>query len=46
VRETLTRHGELEMKEGRAIDYSIPVKQKEFEDNDAVCKMMGPEIEW
>ena len=46
VRKTLTSHAELEMKEGKAIDYSIPKAQKEFEYADPVCKMMGPEIEW
>jgi len=34
------------MSEGKAIDYSIPEKQKAFEDKDPVCMMMGPEIEW
>jgi hypothetical protein len=46
VRKSLTEHAELEIKEGKAFDYSIPAKQKEFEDGDPVCKMMGPEIEW
>lgn len=46
VRESLTGHGKLEMEEGKAIDYSIPSQQKAFEDDDPVCKMMGPEIEW
>ena len=46
VRETLTQHAETEMREGKAVDYSIPKEQAAFEEADAVCKMMGPEIEW
>jgi hypothetical protein len=38
VRKSLVEHAELEQKEGRSIDYSIPVKQWEYEDNDALCK--------
>jgi hypothetical protein len=46
VRSSLTEHLEMEARKGKVIDYSIPEKQKAFEDADSVCKMLGPEIEW
>jgi hypothetical protein len=46
VRETLTQHAEMEMREGKAVDYSIPKEQAAFEEAGPVCKIMGPEIEW
>jgi hypothetical protein len=46
VRKSLVEHAELEEKEGRSIDYSIPLKQREYADSDALCKLMGPEVEW
>lgn len=46
VRKTLEVHLELEMKEKKMIDYSIPNDQAAFVDEDKICKMMGPKIEW
>ena len=46
MRKTLTEHMEMEMKEGKAVDYSIPKEQGAFEEAEPLCKMMGPEIEW
>ena len=46
VRETLVEHAQMGQKEDRAVDYSIPAKQREYEEEDAWCKMMGPEFEW
>jgi len=46
VRTALTQHAEMEIKEGKAVDYSIPKEQGRFDQEDALCKMMGPEIEW
>ena len=43
VKKTLEEHLELELKEKRAIDYSIRRDQGE---EDKLCKMLGPEIEW
>lgn len=42
VRETLTQHAEMEIREGKAVDFSIPKEQAAFEEADPVCKMMGP----
>jgi hypothetical protein len=36
----------MEIKEGKAVDYSIPKEQGKFDGEDALCKLMGPEIEW
>jgi phenylpropionate dioxygenase-like ring-hydroxylating dioxygenase large terminal subunit len=46
VRKTLVEHAEMEQKEGRPVDYSIPAEQRQFEEEDALCKMMGPEVDW
>jgi hypothetical protein len=46
VRKTLEEHLELELKEKRVVDYSIPRDQAAFEEEDKICKLMGPEIEW
>ncbi len=46
VRETLREHAEMEIREGRAVDFSIPKKQAAFEEADPICKMTGSEIEW
>jgi len=46
VRETITEHAEMEIREGKAVDYSIPSEQAEFVEADPVCKIMGPEIGW
>jgi hypothetical protein len=42
----VTGHAELEMSEGKAVDYSIPKDQAAFEEADALYKMINPEIEW
>lgn len=46
VRKTLLEHAEIEQKNGRAVNYSIPEKQREYEEEDALCKIMGPEVGW
>jgi hypothetical protein len=46
VRERLTQHADMEMREGKAVDFSIPKEQCAFEEADPLCKMMGPETEW
>jgi hypothetical protein len=46
VRKTLEEHLELELKGKKVVDYSIPNDQAAFEEEDKICKMMGPEIEW
>lgn len=46
VRKSLTEHQEMEAREGKVVDYSIPEKQKKFNEEDAVCQLLGPEIEW
>ncbi|KAG4439938.1 hypothetical protein IFR05_004564 [Cadophora sp. M221] len=46
VRKTLLEHKEMEIKEGKIINYATPVEQGAFEDGDALCKLMGPEFEW
>lgn len=46
VRKVLTEHAALEAKEGKNIDHSIPRAQSEYEEEDELCKMLGPEFEW
>lgn len=46
LRKSVTDHAELEAKEGRNIDYSIPEAQGSYEGNDKLCKIIGPEYEW
>jgi hypothetical protein len=36
----------MEIEEGKAVDYSIPKGEGKFDQEDALCKMMEPEIEW
>ena len=36
----------MECKATRVVDYSIPRDHAAFEDEDKVCKMLGPEFEW
>lgn len=43
LKKTMEEHLELELNEKRAVDYSIPKDQAE---EDKVCKMLGPEMEW
>jgi hypothetical protein len=46
VRKTLEEYLELEKKEKKIVDYLIPRDQAAFGEEDKICKMMGPEIEW
>jgi hypothetical protein len=46
VRKALEEHLELEVKEKKMIDHSISRDQAAFGEEDKVCKLMGPEIEW
>lgn len=46
VRKTWLEHKEMEIKEGKIINYATLVEQAAFEDGDALCKLMGPEFEW
>lgn len=46
VRKALTEHAEMEKELGKAVDYSVPAKQREYDESDPVCKLVGPEIEW
>jgi hypothetical protein len=46
VRKVLVEHAALEAKEGKNIDFSIPVAQSEYVEKDELCKMLGPEFEW
>jgi hypothetical protein len=46
ARKTLEEYLELELKGKKVVDYSIPNDQAAFEEEDKICKMMGPEIEW
>ncbi|KAK5551796.1 hypothetical protein LTR46_010153 [Exophiala xenobiotica] len=46
VRDMLVRHAELEKAEGKNVDYAIPKAQADAGEEDAVCKLVGPEYEW
>lgn len=46
VKDILTRHAEMEAKEGKNIDYSVPEAQSSYEEGDALCRMLGPEYEF
>lgn len=42
-KKTMEEHLEFGLKEKMTIDYSIPRDQA---DEDKVCKILGPELEW
>lgn len=46
VRDALLAHKEMEISEGKAVDHSIPKEQGAFDEGDALCRMIGPELEW
>lgn len=46
VKDILSRHAELEQREGKNIDYAIPQAQSTYEEGDTLCKIMGPEYEF
>lgn len=51
VGDILVEHAELEKKEGRNIDWSVPESQREGvlsidDKGDKLCKLVGPEFEW
>lgn len=45
VREMLHRHAEMEKQTGKNIDYSVPESQRDTEESDPLCKILGPEHE-
>ena len=46
VKKSVTEHARLEAKEGRNIDHSVPQEQGIHDQNDELCKIIGPEYEW
>jgi len=46
VKEAVVKHAQMEKDEGRDIDYAIPKAQSEYEEGDALCKLVGPEFDW
>ncbi|RDW75929.1 hypothetical protein BP5796_06750 [Coleophoma crateriformis] len=46
LRASLVEHKQLENDTGGALDYSLPNAEKEWEDKDPLCKLMGSELEW
>ena len=46
VKKAVTEHAQLEAKEGRNIDYALPQAQAKYDQNDELCKIIGPEYEW
>lgn len=51
IGDVLVEHAELEQKEGRNIDWSVPESQLEggleiCDKGDVLCKLLGPEFEW
>lgn len=46
VRDILVQHAEREKAGGKNIDYAIPKAQADAVEQDALCKLVGPEHEW
>ncbi|KKY13642.1 putative iron-sulfur cluster-binding rieske family domain protein [Phaeomoniella chlamydospora] len=46
VRGTLIKHTEMERQEGKIVDYAIPEQQRNADQDDELCRLMGPEFEW
>lgn len=46
VKAAVTGHARLEAEMGEKIDYSIPLAQGQYNADDELCKLIGPELEW
>jgi hypothetical protein len=46
VREVLVKHAELEEREGKNVDFAVPREQRQFVEEDRVCKLLGNEFDW
>jgi hypothetical protein len=46
VRDVLVQYAELEKREGWNADYAIPREQREYEEGDRLCGLLGKEFDW